>query len=159
MSSHKINIFYDGLGSKILAKKIFHDQLWCENRIADCKSWKSLHWCWCWGWSLIVIDSVHVVVVVLAISYTPCTLGLLLADGVGWGKTFFCASAVFFFYKNGRKSETKNIDPEVQNRPSFWGLQTGHRQNLGSHGKKRIFGSKSKIFGPKKNTSLLLTLF
>ena len=83
-------------------------------------------------------------------------LRLLLADGipaVGLGKTFWCVGH-FLYYENCRFSVTKSqkIDPKVRNPPSRRGLQTGHWRSPGSYSKKRIFGPKPKVLGPK-NTS------
>ena len=82
-------------------------------------------------------------------------LGLLLTDSaltVGWGKTFW-RFGLFFLWKQvllGKKKSWK-IDP---NRPFRRGLQTSHRQNLGSYIKKQIYGPKSELLGPPKRALL-----
>ena len=62
-------------------------------------------------------------------------LGLLYVVTVNWqevppewgGGSFLAALAVFFFYEKDRNPETESrkIDPKVQNGPSLPGLQTG----------------------------------
>ena len=85
-------------------------------------------------------------------------LGLLLADGVptvGWGKTFWCIGR-FFFYENGRNSETKSrkINLMMGNEPSLRGLQTGRWPILGSYGKIGFLDQKPRFWAQKKDSLL-----
>merc|ERR1711923_103972 len=67
-----------------------------------------------------------------------------------------------FFYGNSCNfgTESRKIVSKVGNQPSCRGLKMGHQRKLGSYGKNRIFGPKTKILSPKKGTHFLpLTMF
>ena len=75
--------------------------------------------------------------------------------GSGGGEDFL-ARGRFFFTKRPRKQK---IDTKVGNGPSRQGLQTGHRQNLGSYGEKTDFRAAIRVFGLEKNSLFSLTMF
>ena len=83
-------------------------------------------------------------------------LGLLLTDSGVWGKTFWRVGWFFFLQKLNPETKSRKIDCKVGNEPSFRGLQTGRWQNLGSYGKKQIFGPKTEFSGPKKTFTFRL---
>ena len=60
------------------------------------------------------------------------------------------------FYENGCNlgTESRKLDPNVGNERSLRGLQTGRWPKLGSFGKNWIFGPKTEILGPKKDSLL-----
>ena len=88
---------------------------------------------------------------------TRAVTGSVPSQWVG-GRLFGASAEFFFFYENDRYSETKSqkIVPKAGNEPSLRGLQTGHRLNSGSCGKKSDFWAKNRDFGPKKSYTSLL---
>ena len=73
-----------------------------------------------------------------------------LCSGVGED---FLPRRPFFFYENGRNSETKSrkINPKVENEPSLWGLLTKFRVVW----QKMHFWVKNQVIVHKERRSLL----